>query len=622
MSNSIKKSLTTESKSMKKGEIFVSLEGKGPTSLTGFTNGIEPSPGGYTIYLSRPEGGFSIYAPSSDSSLIYFTNLIDRTTTRTTKEQCFAYFNSQTDKILVNKTMNIQAADGLVLNLDSSYLLSYPATGSTWNDVSSNGNNTILVGGISYILQGSVYGGTGSGSFDLDGTDDYINFTASNLGTLTTVEMWCRIGNAYSNNMIMGWGSYTIWCGSGGIGFNTGNSDVYGISQATVNSLGIVNEWAHYIFEFNSNISYTNNRIYINGVAQSLSQQAGTENTTNRTFNSGAGRIAGRRADLLYLMPMRLSIFRVYNRRLTSSEISTNYLVGKARYQNFFTNGNFKFLDTTARLINYTSASVSSSTVLESYSYSLRMPQLFQSTYLSDSFVEVDTSKTYRMTARNRTLIQGGSGSNVLSGGHLGFSCYDSSFRFIDLRNCGGLANTFLTRDLFAGDQYAYISNQNNQWTAADQSISFRHFCLYPPKHPEFGTRWTYTRIGQGDFNIYYNEITDIGGGELRVRFANASNQTITFPNIGYDTPAGTGVMNGVAGGTYNYVFYPATGAFGTWSTHVSSPFTGQSRNSGTPFRFGTKYVKFLHLINYAVSNGVSPLPIMLFGDITLEQLN
>ena len=622
MSNSFKRSLTTESKSMKKGEIFVSLEAKGPTSLTGFTNGIEPAPGGYTIYLSRPQGGFSIYAPSSDSSLIYFTNLIDRTTTRTTKEQCFAYFNSQTDKILVNKSISIQASDSLVLNLDTSYLLSYPATGSTWNDVSSYGNNTSLSGGISYILKGSDYGGTGSGSLDFDGTDDYVDFTASNLGTTTTVEMWCRLGSAYSEKMMMGWNRYDIWTTSGCIGFNTGNSDLYGISQATVNSLGIINEWAHYIFEFNSNISYTNNRIYINGSAQSLGQQLGTENTNNRNFNSGNGRISGWRADSFYFIPMRLSLFRVYNRRLTASEIQSNYNSSKARFQNFFTNGNFKFLDTTARLINYTSASVSTSTKIEGYNYALRMPQVWQSTYLSDNFVQVDSSKTYRMTARNRTLIQGGSQSNVLSGGHLGFSCYDTSFNFIDLRNCGGIANTFLTRDLFAGDAYAYISNQNNQWRAADQSIGFRHFCLYPPKHPLYSNKWGYTRIGQGDFNIYYNEITDIGGGELRVRFANASNQTITFPNIGYDTPAGTGVMNGQSGGTYNYVFYPATGAFGTWSLHTSSPFTGEDRNSATPFRFGTKYIKFMHLINYAVSNGVSPLPVMLLGDITLEQLN
>ena len=79
--------------------------------------------------------------------------------------------------------------------------------------------------------------------------------------------------------------------------------------------------------------------------------------------------------------------------------------------------------------------------------------------------------------------------------------------------------------------------------------------------------------------------------------------------------------MNGVAGGTYSYVFYPAEAAFGSWSTHTSDKFTGENRNSSTPFRFATKYVSFMHLINYAVPNGTSPLPVMLFGDVKLEQV-
>ena len=106
------------------------------------------------------------------------------------------------------------------------------------------------------------------------------------------------------------------------------------------------------------------------------------------------------------------------------------------------------------------------------------------------------------------------------------------------------------------------------------------------------------------------------------MRFSNYNGSSwTTFPNIGYATPAGTPVMNGVAGGTYSYVFYPTEAAYGEWSTYTSAPFTGEDRNSGTPFRYGTKYVSFMHLINYAVPNGTSPLPVMLWGDVTLEEV-
>jgi hypothetical protein len=319
---------------------------------------------------------------------------------------------------------------------------------------------------------------------------------------------------------------------------------------------------------------------------------------------------------------MGLGTFRVYNRALTQAEITQNYNAQKGRYQNFYTNGNFQFLTAGGALQNFTSATVNTTTVLPGNNYSLQMPQQQYSTFLSDNLIEVDTTKTYRMTVKNRTLTKGGPGNNILSGGHTGYITYDSSFRFIDLRNCGGVANTYLTRTLNPGDSYAYVSNQNNQWMPAGSEYYFRHFMIYPPSHPEFNKPWEYTRIGFPDPEIYYNEITDIGGGELRIRFSNYNGSSwTTFPNIGYPTPAGTPVMNGVAGGTYSYVFYPTEAAFGEWSTYTSDLFTGENRNSGTPFRYATKYVSFMHLINYAVPGGTSPLPVMLFGDVTLEQV-
>jgi len=167
---------------------------------------------------------------------------------------------------------------------------------------------------------------------DFDGVDDYADFFAPSLGTTTTVEMWAKIGAGYTNKMFFGWNLYDFTGVAGAIGFNTGAGDVYGISSATVTSLGLVNNWKHYVMEMRSDVSYTNNKVYVNSTQLTLSQQAGTENAANRSFNSGNGRISGWRFNTSYPMPMSCSTFRVYNRALTTDEIQQNFNAARGRY--------------------------------------------------------------------------------------------------------------------------------------------------------------------------------------------------------------------------------------------------------------------------------------------------
>jgi hypothetical protein len=46
----------------------------GPTSETGFYNGIVPPVGGYTIYVSKPSQGPSIHVPRTDSECLLYLN--------------------------------------------------------------------------------------------------------------------------------------------------------------------------------------------------------------------------------------------------------------------------------------------------------------------------------------------------------------------------------------------------------------------------------------------------------------------------------------------------------------------------------------------------------------------
>lgn len=215
--------------------------------------------------------------------------------------------------------------NGLVLHLDAANNRSFVSGSTTWFDLSGNRNTGSLA-------NGPVYNSSNGGNILFDGTNDYVDFFAPNLGTTTTVEVWCKIAST-AEKMIFGWLRYTLYCYLGNIGFNTYNGDVYGISSTQVTALGLVNNWAHYVFEMRSDVSYTNNKIYINGISQTLGQQNSTENSANRNFNSGFGRIAIARHELItFFMPMNCSSFRVYNRALSASEIRQNYHATKGRF--------------------------------------------------------------------------------------------------------------------------------------------------------------------------------------------------------------------------------------------------------------------------------------------------
>jgi len=214
--------------------------------------------------------------------------------------------------------------DGLSLYADAVNTRSYIGSGTTVNG---------LVSGIGFTLVNGVgFGTTGTSYFIFDGTNDNIPFYIPNVGSILSIEMWAKLKN-FNNTMPLGFYEYDVFTFSGSLGFNTNNSDVYGISSSTVTNLGIANNWTHYIFEMRTDVSYTNNKIYINGNSQTLATILGTEDASKRTFNTGIGRISGYYfSPNSYAIPMDLGSFRIYNRALTSQEIVQNYNATKKRY--------------------------------------------------------------------------------------------------------------------------------------------------------------------------------------------------------------------------------------------------------------------------------------------------
>jgi hypothetical protein len=82
-----------------------------------------------------------------------------------------------------------------------------------------------------------------------------------------------------------------------------------------------------------ADVSYTNNKIYINGNLQTLANIVGTEDAAKRTFNNGIGRISGYYfSPNFYAMPMDLGIFKIYNRALSQQEVLQNFNATRFRY--------------------------------------------------------------------------------------------------------------------------------------------------------------------------------------------------------------------------------------------------------------------------------------------------
>ena len=262
--------------------------------------------------------------------------------------------------------------EGLVLELDASNNSSYFGTGTIWYDLAEStdvpGNDADLVG-ISTFVESTIT--NLQNHFQLDGVDDHVNFEAPNIDantTTVTVEVLAQVHidtqiEDTDGYMIFGWDEYSVWTGPVigdgtqiALGFNTGNGDLYGLSPSRVEQLGtnkddgptdpdhdtLPGQWTHYIFEMRKDVSYTNNKIYINGNLQSALEvvRAGNgEDSTERHFNvnnsdEAVGRISGRRFDNNYRIPMEISLFRVYNKALTQEEVTERYDAVSGRFVN------------------------------------------------------------------------------------------------------------------------------------------------------------------------------------------------------------------------------------------------------------------------------------------------
>ncbi len=237
--------------------------------------------------------------------------------------QSFGIMNTTGDGSV---TITCLSNSGLVLHLDAGNPASYSGSGTIWNDLSGNGSNVTLTS--------TTFNSANGGSIVFNGTSSYANFDA-NIGTtnVVTVEMWVKT-NVLNGGMYFGFNAYDVWTNNGNIGYNTANSDQYGIPSSQVNNLGIEGNWKHLTFVMNAS-SKTNNKIYVNGETQSMTQLTGVFGSANANFNNGQGKISGWRypgQTLGFLLNMNVASFKIYNRELIQQEITNNFIATSTRF--------------------------------------------------------------------------------------------------------------------------------------------------------------------------------------------------------------------------------------------------------------------------------------------------
>ena len=136
-------------------------------------------------------------------------------------------------------------------------------------------------------------------------------------GSKTSVAFW-MYWDGVDGVMPIGWNIHDLWIVSGNFGFNTGNSDVYGIASA-----GLAKSWHHVVAVF-INGGVTSNKLYVDGVDQVLTQRASTPNLSTAVVASTL-QAGGWTRDSGYRFSGRLDELKVYTGAVTQTQVTALY---------------------------------------------------------------------------------------------------------------------------------------------------------------------------------------------------------------------------------------------------------------------------------------------------------
>lgn len=236
--------------------------------------------------------------------------------TFTTGDQCNTYLNNNG-----YWTSYVVIPPNLKLYLDASNPNSYSGAGTTWYDLSGNGNDVEMVnsGSITWNTTGAIYFSTGSNGWfsNPSGTDLPVG------NSPYTFIAWVQLGTTWNSNGIMSIGPFGS--GNQANAFRAGSTNqlinYWWANDLAVNtSVSPTNGWFNAVAKYDG----TTRSIWVNGVL------AGSDNTTGHNVTTNALQIA-KTTGSEYLNG-NVGEVLIYDTALSNSDILQYFNDTKTRY--------------------------------------------------------------------------------------------------------------------------------------------------------------------------------------------------------------------------------------------------------------------------------------------------
>lgn len=235
----------------------------------------------------------------------------------------------------VSSSANI-ITDGALMLIDASNVSSYPGSGTTWTDLSGNGNNTTLVNNPTYN-QGQ--------SFTFNGSNSYCTSLFSFTSRPFSINVWFSFNNISGWQTVVGqdtsqntaYGTLYFQKSNGnntGVGGTTRTINAFGLSLVTTNSVEVycfdpalikINTWYNYCVS----VATDSIKLYRNGVLVTNVNDSSTLATPVGTAVVAAGYYGNSIVDYCNA---RVSSVSIYNRALSAVEIRHNYNALRGRF--------------------------------------------------------------------------------------------------------------------------------------------------------------------------------------------------------------------------------------------------------------------------------------------------
>ncbi len=227
-----------------------------------------------------------------------------------------------TNTTTTTSTPTSTQAAGLLINLDSGNLISYPGTGTTWYDLAGTANNATL-------FNSPTYSSSYNGILQFD--DASLEYgTIPNIGSLSnwTVEVWFRLTTALTGKVtsivsnqfdLVNKLNFSIGTNNAPSNYNLSVGYFNGAWRTTTGFVPQTNVWYQVVGTYDGSTI----RQYVNGSAS-----GGTLSYVGTSQSGGEVRLMRRWDETLSsgnLVDGDLAIVKIYNTALSSSDILQSY---------------------------------------------------------------------------------------------------------------------------------------------------------------------------------------------------------------------------------------------------------------------------------------------------------